>query len=190
MYDNNNLRIPRGTKLRCPVCKSSHYLVASVLAEHSLLGYTSHFSESMGWWTMRKELPTNNTQGLYLACTECQVFGTEDFFNPRKKSPKLYHDRNGFYIKIQLPIDMGPGLFEKIELKCYIRTTNMAGINFIGMLKVAAVKTMAELPEFLTWELPTVVEYALTRLKDFRVATRSSLRADARSKKKKRSKKS
>lgn len=189
MYDSD-LRIPRVTKLRCPVCKSSHHLVASILAEHSLLGYTSHFSESMGWWTIRKELQTNNTQGLYLACTECQAVGTEDFFNPRKKPPRMYHDRNGFYVKIQLPNDMGQGLFEKIELKCYIRATNMAGIDFIGMLKVAAVKTMGELPEFLTWELPTVVEYAKTRLKDFRAATRSSFRADARSKKKKRRKKS
>lgn len=165
-------RIPKGTKLRCPICKSSHHLIASILAAHSLLGYTRYFSESMGWWTTKDTLATNSTQGLYMACTKCQAFGTEDFFNPRKKPPKMYHDRDGFYVKIKLPSDMGQGLFEKIELKCYIRTTNMAGLDFIGMLKVAAVKTIAGLPEYLTWNLPTVVEYAKTRLKDFQVATK------------------
>jgi len=180
-------RIPRARKLRCPVCKSSHYLVASILAEHSLLKYVSHFSESMGNWKIEKEIRTDSTQGLYLACTQCQAFGTEDFFDPRAKPQKLYHDRNGFYIKIRLPHDMGAGLFKRIELKCYIRTTNVAGIDFIGMLRVAAVKTMAELPEFLTWDLPIVVEYAKTRLKDFQAAARISR---VLPKKKKRSKKS
>lgn len=172
IYQHISQRIPRARKLRCPICKSSHYLVASILAEHSLLKYVSHFGESMGNWKIENEIRTDSTQGLYLACTQCQAFGTEDFFDPRAKSPKLYHDRIGFYIKIRLPLDIGAGLFERIELKCYIRTTNMAGLNFIGMLKVAAVKTIAELPEFLTWDLPTVVEYAKTRLKDFQVAAR------------------
>lgn len=175
-------RIPCARKLRCPICKSSHHLMASILAEHSLLRYTSHFGESMGNWKIEREPRTDNTQGLYLVCIECQVFGTEDFFDPRAKPPKLYHNRNGFYIKIQLPRGMGAGLFEKIELQCYIKSTNMAGLNFIGMLHVAAVKTMAGLPEFLTWELPEVVEYAKARLKDFQAA--------ARIKKKKKRKKS
>lgn len=178
---NEYARTPRARKLRCPICKSSYYLVASVLAEHSLIRYASHFGESMGHWRIEKEMRTDSTQGLYLACTECSIFGTEDFFDPRVKPPKLYHDRKGFYVKLQLPCDMGPGLFEKIELKCYIRTTNMAGLTFIGLLKVAAVKTAAELPEYLTWEWSEVVEYAKVRLKD--------LQAVARRKKKKKSKK-
>lgn len=174
------LRIPCATKLRCPICKSSHHLVASVLVEHGLVDYISNFSESMGFWSARDVVDTESTQGLYLACTECKVFGTEDFFNPRKRPPKMYHDRNGFYVKVQLPQCMGVGLFEKVELKCYIRTTNMAGLSFIGMLKVAAVKKAAELPEFLTWELAEVAAYAKARLKD--------LQAAAQKKKKKRRK--
>lgn len=165
-------RTPRGRKLRCPVCKSSHHLVASVLAEHGLLNYARTFNESMGWWVIGNEIRTNNTLGLYLACTACGVFGTESFFDPRAKPPRLYHNRNGFYIKLQLPCDMGSGIFEKIELKCYIRLTNKAGMDFVGMLKVAAAKTAAELPEFLTWRWSAVVEYAKVRLKDFQEAAR------------------
>lgn len=177
-----NLRIPQARKLRCPICKSSHRLVASVLVEHGMVNYTSDFSESMGWWLARGVPGTNHTQGLFLACIACRVFGTEDFFDPRAKPPKLYHNRNGFYVKIRLPYVMGAGLFEKIELNCYIRTTNAAGLNFIGMLKVAAVKTVAELPEFLTWELTEAAAYAKALLKD--------LQAAARRKKKKKRKKS
>ncbi len=173
-------RIPRARKLRCPICKSSHHLVSSVLAEHILMGYTSHFSESMGHWSTENEIRTNRTLGLYLACTECLIFGTEDFFDPRAKPPKLYHDRKGYYVKIRLPCDMGPGLFENIELKCYIRTSNTAGLTFIGLLKVASVKTAAELPEFLVWPWPEIVEYAKVRLREFRAA--------AQKKKKKKSK--
>lgn len=181
MYNFIPERTARARKLRCPICKSSHRLVASVLAEHSLVGYASHFGESMGHWRIDHELRTHNTQGLYLVCTECSIFGTEDLFDPRAKPPRLYHDRKGFYIKIQLPCDMGASLFESIELKCYIRTSNTAGLTFIGLLKVAVVKTAAGLPEFLAWQWPEVVEYAKTRLKDFR--------ASARRKKKKKRKK-
>jgi len=163
---------PHERKLRCPVCKSNHYLVASVLAEHSLKGYTSHFNESMGHWAIEQEMRTDSTQGLYLGCTACSVFGTEDFFDPRAKPPRLYKDRKGFYVKLRLPCDMGSGLFEKIELKCYIRTTNLAGLTFIGLLKVASVKSMAELPEYLTWPWSEVVEYAKVRLSDFQAAAR------------------
>lgn len=59
-------------------------------------------------------------------------------------------------------------VYSRVELKCYIREDNPAGLNFIGMLKVTRVKSMAELPKFLVCGVDKVVEFAKVRLEQLK----------------------
>lgn len=60
------------------------------------------------------------------------------------------------------------GLYAKIELKCYIREDNPAGLHFIGMLKVAHCEYIAELPKFLTCGVNEIEKYAKVKLKQLK----------------------
>lgn len=175
--DRSRLR-PR--ELRCPICKKTDNLVCHVWDIHTFLKYSSNFDETTGSWSTRGELPAERTEAAECMCIKCSVFGTEALFDPSRKPPRLYHDRSGYYVKLNV-WPWAKGLFEKTVFKCYISETTEAGRGFIGILKVAAVKTAAELPELLIETSDTVVAYAKVRLRE--------LRSAARKKKKKRKKK-
>jgi len=138
-------------------------VLGQTIGSSDWLDYTKHYNEDTGLWKSDRKPGYHHC--LYCVCTECLIWGDETFFKPNKKPSRLYHDKGGFYIKQKLPPGMIEAIFSKVELKCYIREDNPAGLNLIGMLKVAQVKSIDELPKFLVCGVDKVVEYAKVKLK-------------------------
>ncbi len=165
MFSKYDLQ-PTPKRLECPMCGSSQHLLGQVLGSSDWLDYTKYYNKDLGLW--RSGRVSTYQHCLYCCCTECLVFGDESLFNPNKKPSRLYHDRKGFYVKQELPQAMIEAVYSRVELKCYVREDNSAGLNFIGMLKITQVKSIAELPKFLACGVDKVVEFAKVRLEQLK----------------------
>ncbi len=161
--------IPR--RLECPICKSNEQLLGYPIAAPGLVWYKANatrdlFEEDNGGWLIDGKISYPRTAGLFCACVDCHIYGPEALFDPKKKPPRMYRDRRGFYIKLTLPSKIGEGLYSRIELKCYLREDNQAGLECIGILKVASIRKAAQLPKYLTCGVEAIMQYAKAKLKE------------------------